>query len=1116
MAGAAISVLNTTANESKALLIPGCASFDTEANDLMSYQQSQGDRRAWTWSGWIRMDGRPSNSPGEPAFFGSQSDSNNRTGLYWRVDRALQFYWKSGGSWGAINTNMTFWDPAQWYHVMCVFKSTWGTAESDRVIWYVNGERQSVWTESSGFPAQNYESQFNVLNQWCYFGVWDGTNQPNNEFAEVHFLDGFSAYPSDFGFRDPLTGTWRPKQFRGADITSWVSNMGCYADLTNDISSLGKSLTNNNSVTFGAAGANGFGIETAATFVRDSNQSITISSGFGAYEPATIDFFCKFDNLDDEQYAISLSGTSFGVREDSGTYKWALHSQNSSGTYLGMAYLGAADTNWHHVRIVTYPATNGVWIDGVQQNLGSGVYPRGINVTGSTQTIGGQEDGSNRMDGKIAGFRVGLQVMWGPPPYGGFQFKEIQGGYDNKSVAGQFSHNKDVGYNGWYLPLDGTGFSAFQTAGNMGQNQSGRGRIYTLQEGEYRSQDWSVGIAPEYRTSTPSGGSHQVDTTAGITTTGFPANYNTLNPLNTNTGASWSLYDGKLKANKASGGWSTIKAIRGATKGQWYFEVIATDVGGGLAMGMVQSHHSLANDHVIGSPSSQAGYRGWGYLSTGSVNNDTTGWDGYGAWSDNDVVGCAVDLDSGYIWWHRNGAWIISSGGTNPATGSAGNPDTRANPWDTDCTIPATGGGADSTMMPAVACQSGTVIANFGQKPFQYAPPKGFKPWCDSNIDVEVRKGVNYVGVTTYIGDGNSPRNIGGFDFQPDLIIYKERSEDRDWQVYDSVRGVGPAKNLVCNTTYAQDSNDDTSYGYTSAFNPNGFTVTDGSSGGNENIYTNKNGQTYVAYGWKGGGNTGTFNIDGTGHSTAAAAGLDGGSTTPTGASVGTKQGFSIIQYTGNNSNTTISHGLKKAPRFIVQKFASNGGNWNIYHHILGNTQRLTFTQDAEHTGYWNSTDPTASVFSIGSGINDNGVTMVAYLWHDVPGLQKFGFYNGNESSGGGPWVDLGFRPAIIWVKNVDDGSTHWVVVDNKRDPYNPMGTKMALNGYFGDYMGGSFRAEAEAFGTGFRLVGTSTDSSGMNKNTKKYIYAAWADQSAGGIFGAGSNPLGRGVAQWN
>ena len=39
----------------------------------------------------------------------------------------------------------------------------------------------------------------------------------------------------------------------------------------------------------------------------------------------------------------------------------------------------------------------------------------------------------------------------------------------------------------------------------------------------------------------------------------------------------------------------------------------------------------------------------------------------------------------------------------------------------------------------------------------------------------------------------------------------------------------------------------------------------------------------------------GTFNVDDVGYASAAAAGLTGGSITPTGASVGTKQGFSII-----------------------------------------------------------------------------------------------------------------------------------------------------------------------------------------------------------------------------
>ena len=46
------------------------------------------------------------------------------------------------------------------------------------------------------------------------------------------------------------------------------------------------------------------------------------------------------------------------------------------------------------------------------------------------------------------------------------------------------------------------------------------------------------------------------------------------------------------------------------------------------------------------------------------------------------------------------------------------------------------------------------------------------------------------------------------------------------------------------------------------------------------------------------GGNKNTFNVDDVGYASAAAAGLTGGDITPSGA-VGTKQGFSIVKFTG-------------------------------------------------------------------------------------------------------------------------------------------------------------------------------------------------------------------------
>ena len=69
------------------------------------------------------------------------------------------------------------------------------------------------------------------------------------------------------------------------------------------------------------------------------------------------------------------------------------------------------------------------------------------------------------------------------------------------------------------------------------------------------------------------------------------------------------------------------------------------------------------------------------------------------------------------------------------------------------------------------------------------------------------------------------------------------------------------------------------------------------------------------------GGNKNTFNVDDVGYASAAAAGLDGGNKTPTGASVGTKQGFSIIKFTNDSTSPiTLSHRLTQAPTFVLLK----------------------------------------------------------------------------------------------------------------------------------------------------------------------------------------------------
>ena len=132
--------------------------------------------------------------------------------------------------------------------------------------------------------------------------------------------------------------------------------------------------------------------------------------------------------------------------------------------------------------------------------------------------------------------------------------------------------------------------------------------------------------------------------------------------------------------------------------------------------------------------------------------------------------------------------------------------------------------------------------------------------------------------------------------------------------LYDSVRGGD--KRLIPNSTATEASYSN----LVQSFNRNGFNV-----GTSQEI--NKNSATVVAWCWKAGGNSNTFNIDGKGYATATAAGLDGGSIDPTGASINTEAGFSMLTYTGtNNASETIAHGLGKKPAWILVKARNVAG----------------------------------------------------------------------------------------------------------------------------------------------------------------------------------------------
>ena len=476
------------------------------------------------------------------------------------------------------------------------------------------------------------------------------------------------------------------------------------------------------------------------------------------------------------------------------------------------------------------------------------------------------------------------------------------------------------------------------------------------------------------------------------------------------------------------------------------------------------------------------------YSYGGSIWNGTThvsaSWDGTTrSWYSPERAAWAVDCDTGNIWLGR-----VASDGTTQwwaSDGSAtGNPSKFLNPT---CAIDKD----KSHEYAPIACwhDGGAAVStgfainiNFGQHSFLGTIPDGFKTLSSTNIQPDptintIVRPQKHFDIVLYTGDEATSRKISGLEFQPDLVWIKPRSTTSNHCLLDSVRGVH--NRILPNSSGANVNNTST----ITAFNVDGFQI------GNSSLL-NTNSATHVAWCWKAGGNSNTFNIDGVGYATAAAAGLDGGTANPTGASVNTEAGFSIVQFEAQTTSTdiTLSHGLGKKPEFWMWKSVDNNINWYNYHKSIGyNGWANNSTTSAATTGNdaaWKA-EPTSTVFTHGSGLMNQN-TIIMYMWTSIPGFSKFGSYEGNNNADR-PYIHLGFRPAWVMIKNIDAGSTEWYILDSARDTYNPVG----------QYLSSSSSASEATYifydflSNGFKLRNTG---SAQNPSSQTIIYMAFAE----------------------
>ena len=227
-----------------------------------------------------------------------------------------------------------------------------------------------------------------------------------------------------------------------------------------------------------------------------------------------------------------------------------------------------------------------------------------------------------------------------------------------------------------------------------------------------------------------------------------------------------------------------------------------------------------------------------------------------------------------------------------------------------------------------------------------------------------------------------------------------------------------------------------------------------------------------------------------------------------TGCSIGTKQGFSIVTYDSTGSSLTLGHGLSQKPDFFIFKCTSHDQHWAVGH-SYDYTAELYLGVDGNYpagssTTSWGS-GPDNNVFTLGTSdyVNTADREYVCYSWHDVPGLQKFGTYQNNTHTNG-PFIDLGFKPALFVIKRTDDPG-HWFVFDGERNPIN-LTTGNAIRWNSDATEGTNQAAYAIDFlSNGFKIRNTVADIN-ANANTATYIYAAWAETPAINLYGATSN----------
>ena len=253
------------------------------------------------------------------------------------------------------------------------------------------------------------------------------------------------------------------------------------------------------------------------------------------------------------------------------------------------------------------------------------------------------------------------------------------------------------GTNGFWLKFDD---NSGTTSTTLGKDSSGNGNNWT-------PNNFSVtaGVGNDSLVDSPT--NYGTDTGAGGEVRG---NYATLNPLSGLT--TGTLSNGNLDLVGSTTTDSMRHSTIGIASGKWYTEITVNVASSSATMGLAVYGQSAVGT-VNATPSR-------GYYHTGQKYSNGTLATYGNSFTNGDVIGIAVDVGAGKIWFSKNGTWQASgdpAAGTNAAYTDLSTTET----WFLTVQTGSTG--------TAASCSW-----NFGQRPFAYTAPSGFKALNTQNL----------------------------------------------------------------------------------------------------------------------------------------------------------------------------------------------------------------------------------------------------------------------------------------------------------------------------------------------------------------------------------------------